>query len=293
MPFMKLLALISGRSFLLGSLAVLGATAASAQSTPPTAPGAVSGWQFVITPYAWVPSVDGTLRYGLPPGSTNVRSADVAVDSGSVLEAINFAAMLKAEARHGAFSVLTDLIYLDMGNAKSGVRSVDFVQAGSNPVSSSLNAGTESSLRGTMVTLAGGYTVLQGSWGHLDLLGGLRYFGLKARTDVRLGADVVGPGGGQVFAANSRLSDRVDLLDGIVGARGRIMLGAGFHIPYGVDIGTGSSRLTWQAETGIGYQTGWAGVTLGYRHLAYEQGGDDLVQDLSFSGPFLAGNFRF
>jgi hypothetical protein len=32
---------------------------------------------------------------------------------------------------------------------------------------------------------------------------------------------------------------------------------------------------------------------LGYRHLSYEQSSKNLVQDLSFSGPFLALNFTF
>jgi hypothetical protein len=75
--------------------------------------------------------------------------------------------------------------------------------------------------------------------------------------------------------------------------RGRLLLGAGFHLPYSLDVGAGSSRLTWQGAAGVGYQTGWAGVTLGYRHLHYDQGGDGLVQDFSFSGPFLALNVRF
>jgi hypothetical protein len=78
-----------------------------------------------------------------------------------------------------------------------------------------------------------------------------------------------------------------------LGVRGRFLLGSGFHVPYSLDVGAGSSRLTWQAAAAIGYQTGWAGVTLGYRHLAYEQSGDELVQDLSFSGPFLAVSFTF
>jgi hypothetical protein len=34
-------------------------------------------------------------------------------------------------------------------------------------------------------------------------------------------------------------------------------------------------------------------VALGWRHLSYEQSGNKLVQDLSFSGAFLAVNFTF
>lgn len=40
-------------------------------------------------------------------------------------------------------------------------------------------------------------------------------------------------------------------------------------------------------------QTGWAGVTVGYRYLSYEAGGNALVQNLSLGGPFIALNMNF
>ena len=260
-----------------------------------TVPSGEPGWRFSVTPYGWLPTVDGSFRYGRPGGAGGASSAntDVNVDPAKLLEALNFAAMIAAEARHGRFSLSTDFLYLDLGNSASGVRSVDFAQVGRNPVSSTLNAGTESSLRGSIWTLAGGYTLADGAWGHVDAQAGFRWFSLSTRTDVRLSADVVGPTQGQVFARSGRLSRSADLFDGIVGLRGRFEIGGGFHLPYAFDIGTGSSVLTWQASGGVGYQSGWAGVTLGYRHLAYEQGSDKLVQDLSFSGPFIALNIPF
>ena len=133
----------------------------------------------------------------------------------------------------------------------------------------------------------------QGDWGDVDGFAGFRLFSLSANTDVRLTADVAGPRGGVALFRNLRLGDSTTLFDGIVGARGRFLLGDGFHVPYSVDVGTGSSRLTWQAMAGIGYETGWAGVTLGYRYLYYDQGNNKFVQDFSFSGPFLAVNFKF
>ena len=167
------------------------------------------------------------------------------------------------------------------------------MQVGRNPVSTTLNAGTDTSVRGSLWTLGGAYTLAAGGWGHADVFAGFRLFSLETRTDVRLAADIVAPGGGRSFARTGRLARDADLFDGLVGLRGRFVLGSGFHLPYAFDIGGGSSRLTWQAAGGIAYQTGWAGVTLGYRHLAYDQGGDRLVQDFSFGGPFLALNMRF
>jgi hypothetical protein len=45
--------------------------------------------------------------------------------------------------------------------------------------------------------------------------------------------------------------------------------------------------------TGIGYSFRWGDALLAYRHLYYDQKGDKLLQDISFSGPALAVSFRF
>ena len=259
---------------------------AFAQTTPSGDPG----WRLALTPYVWVPAVSAQLRYSLPGPA---RGARVNVDSFSVLEALNFAAMVAAEARHGRYSLSADFIYLDLGNANSAVRSVDFFQLGRNQLSSSLNANTQSSLRGGLGTLAAGYTLADGAWGHVDGQVGVRVLSLTANTQVRLSADIIGPGLGLTFSRNARLSRNETLTDGTVGVRGRFVLGSGFYLPYAFDVGTGSSQLTWQALGGISYQAGGYGVTAGYRHLSYQQGGNALVRDLSLGGPFVALNITF
>jgi hypothetical protein len=257
-----------------------------------TVPHAEPGWQFSVTPYAWVPSIDGTLRYQLP-GNPGPDSADVSKDGSSILEALNFAAMIAAEARYQRYSVLTDFIYLDLGGSSSKVREVNFGGGGNAGVGANLDRGTESSLSGSLWTLMGGYTVTQGEWGHADIVGGFRLFSLNAETSIRLAGDVTAPGGSASLNRNAKLSDSGTLFDGIIGMRGRLVIGKGFYAPYAFDIGTGSSTLTWQASAGLGYQFSWGGVALGYRYLYYEQSSKNLVQDLSFGGPFLALNFTF
>lgn len=257
-----------------------------------TVPRVEPGWQFSVTPYAWVPSIDGTLRYQLPTQSGS-GSADVTKDGSSILEALNFAAMIAAEARYQRYSVMTDFIYLDLGATGSKVRDVNFGGNGGTGVGANLDRGTESSLSGSLWTLMGGYTVTQGDWGHADIVGGFRLFSLNTETNIRLAGDVTAPGGSASLNRNARLSDSATLLDGIIGMRGRLVIGNGFFAPYAFDIGTGSSSLTWQASAALGYQFSWGGVALGYRHLSYEQSSKNLVQDLSFDGPFLALNFTF
>jgi hypothetical protein len=79
-----------------------------------------------------------------------------------------------------------------------------------------------------------------------------------------------------------------------VGLRGRSNIGSGgWFIPYHLDVGGGDSKLTWQAAGGVGYTYKWGDVRLVYRHLSYEQSGNKLVQDLSFSGPALGARFQF
>jgi hypothetical protein len=187
--------------------------------------------------------------------------------------------------------VFTDVIYLDFSSEDSGVKSIDF---GGNRVSSSANVSTDSSLKGAAWTLGAGYAVLPGRPVEMDVFGGLRYFGLHASTDWQLTATVTGPGGGQSFPRTGSVSERLDLWDGIVGVKGRIWIGrSNWSIPYYLDVGTGSSSLTWQGMLGVAYTYKWIGVTLAYRHLYYDQKDDKLIQDMRFSGPALGVTFRF
>ena len=248
-----------------------------------------SKWEFSITPYLWLPNVDGTLKYSVPPSGGG--GPEVRVGPNDYLENLQAVAMISGEARKDRLWVFTDLVYLDFSDEESSVQSIDF---GGSLVGSSANASTKSSLRGMAWTLGAGYAVLPGRPVELNAFGGLRYFGLEASTDWQLGLTVTGPGGGQTFPRAGSISEREDLWDGIVGVKGRVWLGkSNWSIPYYLDVGTGSSSLTWQGLIGIAYSYKWFGATLAYRHLYYDMKGDDLVQDMRFSGPAIGVSFRF
>ena len=275
------------RAHLITFVTFLALALGGALSAPAQTPG--DEWTFSITPYLWLPNIDGTLKYSVPPGGTG--SAEVETGPNDYLENLSFAMMISGEARKGRWSVFTDFIYLDFSDEESAVKSINF---GGTRVSTSGNVSTESSLRGGVWTLGAGYAVLPGRPVEMDVLGGLRYFGLEASTDWQLTATVTGPGTGQTFPRTGSISEREDLWDGIVGVRGRIWLGrSNWSIPYYLDMGTGSSSLTWQGMLGIAYSWKWIEARLAYRHLYYDQKGDKLVQDMRFSGPALGVNFRF
>ncbi len=249
-------------------------------------------WNFSITPYLWLPNVNGTLKYSIPPGGGG--SPEVGVGPADWLEALKFAMMLAGEARKGRWAIFTDIIYLDLESNHGTVKAVDFGSTARNPVSTSLDAGTESSLKGGLWELAGSYTAVEGDILTLDVLGGFRYFSIRASTDWRLTTTVSGSGSAQSFPSSGSISQSDDLWDGIVGIRGKIRLGrSNWSLPYYLDIGTGSSDYTWQAMVGIAYGFSWGSVQFVYRHLYYDQKENKLVQNMRFEGPALGISFRF
>jgi hypothetical protein len=242
-------------------------------------------WTFSITPYLWLPTIDGTLKYNIPPGAGGSPTVEVGPND------YQFAMMISGDVRKGRWSAFTDLIYLNFSTAKSAVQSVDF---GGSSVSSSANVATSTSVSGMIWTLGAGYALLPERPVTLDLFGGLRYAGLEASTDWQLAVDVTGPGSGQTFPRAGSISERMDLWDGIIGVKGRFWFGSSnWSIPYYLDAGTGSSTLTWQGMLGVAYSFKWGEVTLAYRNLYYDQKDDKLLQDMRFSGPEFGATFRF
>jgi len=236
-------------------------------------------WTFALTPYLWLPTINGSLQYQLPQGTPDVETGP-----NDYLSNLQMAVMLSGEARKGKWSLFSDLIYLDFESENSRVKSL-----GGNLVDVSLDLGTESSLKGAAWTLVGGYTAVHTPRATLDINGGFRYFGLKASTDWQLN----GPIG--IFPSAGSVSESKDLWDAIIGMRGRVQLSNDGHwsMPYYADIGTGNSSLTWQAMLGASYNWSWGDLSLVYRHLSYDMDSGELIQDLEFSGPALGATFRF
>jgi hypothetical protein len=270
-------------------IAIAAAPPAQAQDS-----GLRPGWSFEVAPYVWLPSVSANLRYALPADLGG--SADVKADAGDYFAELNFAAAFAASVRYDRFTLLTDFMYVSADAGGSRGRSADIIGVQRNPVSRRVDVSGNTNLKTTLWTLAGGYTVASGSWGNVDVLAGVRYLGIDAGSDYTLTVTLLGPLGnaGPTFGGAGRLSGSDNIWNGIVGVRGRINIAeTGIFVPYYLDIGAGDSNFTWQGFTGIGYQAGWAGVQLGWRHMSYDQGGNRLVQDMTMTGAYLAVNFSF
>jgi hypothetical protein len=225
-----------------------------------------------VTLYLWLPTLEGDLKYDATGGSSTV-------DAGAILDALQMAFMGAVELRKEKWSLLADVIYLDLGDAKTS--RVDL------PGGGGIETHVDLQLSGWQLGLYGGYQLYRTDRGSLDVLAGVRYLSLD--TDATLG--ISGPLPPSL--PTRELSRSASIWDGVVGLRGRVEVNRNWFIPYHADVGAGDSELTWQAMTGIGYAASWGDVQLVYRHLEWDEGDDKLIQGLSFSGPGVAVKYRF
>ncbi len=255
-------------------------------------------WRYQITPYLWLPTIDGSLQYNVPPGAGG--SPEISVGPTDWLDLLNFAALISAGAQKGRASVFTDFAYLSMTSKNDGrLLSVDdrTTSPGSRlpiPVTADVNLNTRTDLDALSWTIAGGYQFSSSESADASVFVGARYFGVDVTSSWDLTVDITVPGGGVVLPAQGQVGDDIDLWDGIVGVRGQVGLGEGnWSMQYYLDAGTGDSDLTWNAILGVTYQYGWGDIVLAYRHLEYDQDAGSLLQDFSFSGPGIGARFEF
>jgi len=244
---------------------------ADAQETP---------WEFSVTPYLWLPRVDASMRYE-PPGTGGSP-----ISMTDLLQHLNGALFLSAEARKGRWGIAADLVYVDFQKVDSEVTSV---RGPGGEIEIPVNSGTTTSLGGYLVSTTANYSLWRWPHGKLDLLGGLQYTHIGTTLDWSFTTSVAG-----LPARAGSVGRGVDLWDGIVGIRGTTAFGESkWFVPYYLDAGAGTSTFTWQALLGVGYSFTWGDVLLVYRYLSFEQGDAGLVQHLYFSGPALGATFRF
>jgi hypothetical protein len=279
-------------------LAIAVASGARAQQPASAGPAAPpNGWIFNVAPYLWFPTVNVSLNYNLSSPLSGRLPTDVSVGPGDLYGHMDIGAMIAADARNGRFSMLTDYIGARFSATTSDVNIKSFEPAGlpSVSISRGLETSTGSTLNINIWTLAGGYTVLQGDWGNLDLIAGTRLLAVSSRTDYNLALTLTGPrGNGAAFGGIGSVSASRTIADGIGGVRGHIPIAnTPLFVPYYFDIGAGGSQLTWQIASGLGYQfNNWGAASITYRYLSFHKG-SDTVETLSLKGPVLMVTFTF
>lgn len=268
----------SGRAVraMLAAVVLAAAGSASAQSN--------DRWAFTGTIYGFFPSIGGKTTFPPPAGGS-----EVTVDADDILDDLKFVFMGSFEARKGRWGGFTDLIYMDLGNSKSGTR--DFALGG-NQIPADVQANASYDLKGWAWTLAGTYLAIATPEHTMQVLGGARML----KLDPKLTWELTGNIGAIPVVDRSGSTETSDTnWDAIVGVKGRAMLGAErkWFIPYYLDVGTGESKFTWQAMGGVGYSFDNWDLFAAWRYLDYDMKSGSKIEDLSFSGPGVALQFRW
>jgi hypothetical protein len=220
-------------------------------------------WEFALGVYAFMPEITATAANGY----------DINIDFDQILESLDMTAMIAFMARKGRWSLGSDLIYLAMGNDIYGA-----------PGASSSRVALQ--LKTWIINPVVGYTVLDGNWGHLDVMGGARYLYMKQQVGVSVASPILG--NTHAYASSSGAS-----WAGIVGIKGQLDLSEKWFMPYYLDVGTGDSDLTWQAYLGIGYRFENFDLVLSYRYIDWDLGTGGPLTSLDSKGPQLGIRFEF
>ena len=268
------------------AMAVTMAVAASV-STPILAQsyGQPGAWQYSGSVYGYLPSIGGKTRFPAPAGASTV---DVSAEQ--ILNSLDFAFMGTLRAHNGQWGVFSDLIYLDASADKADSRNFTL---GNTTIPAGTSASLGLQVKGLVWTLAGEYRVLPDPRLTIDLFGGTRLFSLKQE----LSYSIAGSLGPMAPAGRSgNLEAKATLWDAIVGAKGRMALGAQgsrWSAPFYIDVGTGESKLTWQAAAGLSYSYSWGELTALWRYLDYEMKSGQSIQSFNFNGPMFGATFRW
>jgi hypothetical protein len=222
-------------------------------------------WRLTLTPYAWLAGLEGDVK---------VRDTTVHVDVPfhDIWDALDFTAMVHIEAEKGRWGLLSDVMYLAVSTEKD-----------LNVVNAKLDQDT------WIVEFGGFYRLVDRSGNSklpmsLDALVGGRYWNLD--TDL-----TIGPLDREASA---------DWVDPFVGLRWSGELTDWLYVYVRGDIGgfgiyDDASKLTWNADGGLGFRLSKSVVLLaGYRALNIDRPErHNLDADLTISGPEAGLMIRF
>jgi hypothetical protein len=228
-------------------------------------------WQYAATLYLWGAGINGE----------TARGSDVNVNFKTLIDNLNMGFMGAFEARKDKWSLLADVVYLNVGANNSGKVPVPVAPDSNVEVDVAASVKT----KGWVLDLVGGYTLWQTPEARLDLLAGARYLDLQLDFGLGLG---VGP-----YARSPSFSRSGSVWDAVIGVKGHVDLNPKWYVPYYLDVGAGQSDLTWQASAGLAYRFDWGDVSLAYRYIGWELGSDSAIDNINFSGPLLAARFVF
>ncbi len=261
-------------------MALLASTGALAQQPASD----TESWQFGVSIYGWFPDIAGETSFTQPGGSS-----EFGIDIENILDNLEFTLMGTFDVRKGRWGILTDVIYMDVGNSQSGTREATI---GRRELPVNATANIDLDLKSWIWTLTGYYRALDQPGMTLDVVAGARYLDVEQKVNWVVTGNV-----GSIAVPDRTGAAEAGLTnwDALIGLRGRFAFGAqnAWFVPYYLDVGAGDSDLTWQGIAGIGYAFRWCEVVAAWRYLYYDLPSGKAIKDMSFSGPAIGVTFRW
>jgi hypothetical protein len=222
-------------------------------------------WHVSASPYLWMAGLNGNLTLAGHEAAVHQSFSDI-------FSNLKFGVMGLSEVRRGQIGVLTDLLFVRVGDQHAvAVPQLPF------PVNVTITTNTFT------LTPELAYRIYSQKYISADLLGGLRYYHLGANSNFD-----AGPLGQLQYSGSSNWADVVG------GARfllrptpkiGAFLIG---------DAGGGGSSPTWQIVYGAGYRvTKRTTAQIGYRRLYFNrQGGVSTSLEATQQGLVLGTTIR-
>jgi hypothetical protein len=223
-------------------------------------------WHVSASPYLWLAGLDGNL---------NLAGHDAAVQQsfGDIFSNLKIGFMGLAEIRRGRIGVLTDLLFVRVGDqAAVPVPQLPF------PVQVKLTSTTFT------LTPEFAYRVYEQKHFAADVLGGFRYYHLGANSNFD-----AGPVGQYSYSASNNWADVTGgarLLYRVTPKIGAFLIG---------DAGGGGSSPTWEIAYGAGYKVMKnATAQIGYKRLYFNrQDGNTFGVEATQQGLVIGTTIRF
>lgn len=274
----------------LGAAALLAPPAALAQASK----SGPDDWKFRASVYGWLPSIDVKSNYSVPPAIAAAGLApggNAEVDGSDILKSIEGVFMGTFEMRKGRWGAVTDLIMLNLGQTKTGIKHFTIGGRVLPTVPGDAVLTADYSLEGAVWTLAGQYTAIDEPGHNLNVIAGARYLTVDQKLNWNFSGNV---GPIALPLRGGTMNSDGSVTDFVVGVRGQARLGDGrWFVPYYLDVGTGQSNSTYQAMVGLGYAFDWGEITAAYRVLDYNLPDSKFISDLRFHGGLIGVGFRW
>jgi hypothetical protein len=220
------------------------------------------GWDWSITPYAWLPAVGTDIHIDVPPidtGGTKQFSA--------IRPKLGFTIPLHLEGQGDDWGLLSDLLYLPVSSTRSG----EFIH-------------TDTSLDAGIFELAAVWSPGPDRHEGFEAIGGLRY--LWASIDFKLIPN-------NPDLPSAKISPSTEYPDLMLGARYTAKLSDRWALTLRADGSWGSTDGTYGADAVFTYATSNGGWVLGYRYLSAKFSDADREFNMKMYGPEVGYAFNF